>query len=158
MARKDTSMTGEETRAFLEEGRTLQVATIGRDGVPHLAPMWYVIDDGTVVFRSYSKSQKIVNLRRDPRLTVLVEAGAAYGELRGVMITGTAELVDDPGYVLTLYGKIAERYPLMGGQPAGLDPEALRAAFGRLAAKNTAVLVHPARVITWDHTRLAGSY
>ncbi len=78
MARKDISMTADEREAFLSEGmKTLQVATIGRDGSPHVAPMWFVLDDGKVAFRSFTKSQKIVNLQRDPRLTVLVETGTA---------------------------------------------------------------------------------
>ena len=89
MARKDISMTPEEVVEFLSTGRkTLQVATIGKEGVPHVAPMWFVVDDGKVVFRSFTKSQKIVNLQRDQRLTVLVETGDTYETLRGVMITG----------------------------------------------------------------------
>ncbi|NIU68002.1 MAG: PPOX class F420-dependent oxidoreductase, partial [Actinobacteria bacterium] len=63
-------------------------------------PMWYVVEDGKVVFRSFTKSQKIVNLQRNPKLTVLVEQGLAYDDLQGVMIQGTATLVDDPAYVL----------------------------------------------------------
>ena len=91
MARKDISMTPDEMHEFLSSGRkTLQVATIGKAGVPHVAPMWFVLDDGKIVFRSFTKSQKIVNLHRDPRLTVLVETGDTYETLRGVMITGSA--------------------------------------------------------------------
>ena len=79
-------MTPDEVIDFLSSGRkTLQVATIGKDGVPHVAPMWFVVDDGKVVFRSFTKSQKMVNLQRDQRLTVLVETGDTYETLRGVM-------------------------------------------------------------------------
>lgn len=159
MARKDISMTGTEVQRFLSEGaRVLHVATIGRDGAPHLAPMWFVMDDGRAVFRSFTKSQKIVNLRRDPRLTVLVETGGAYAELKGVMIRGTARLVDDPDYVLGIYGALAARYPMVGDEAVTLDPDALEAAFGRYAAKNTAVIVEPDKVTSWDHTKLGGSY
>ena len=158
MARKDITMTAEEIQAFLETGHTVQVATNGPDGRPHLAPMWYVVENGKVVFRSFTKSQKIVNLQRDPKLTVLVERGLAYAELQGVMIRGTARLVDDPGYVLDLYGKLAAKYAMVGDEPVELDPDALEAAFGRFAPKNTAVIVEPEHTVTWDHTKLGGVY
>ncbi len=157
MARKDITMTDAEILEFLGASRNLQVATVGKDGWPHVAPMWYTLRDGNVVFRSFTKSQKIVNLRRDPRLTVLAEDGVAYEELRGVMIKGKAELVDDPAYVLEIYGDLTGRYPMVpGGQR--LTGEALEAAFGRFATKNTAVIVHPERTVTWDHTKLGGAY
>ena len=159
MARKDISMTDAEVQEFLTSGaKVLQVATIGRDGAPHLAPMWFVVDDGRVVFRSFTKSQKIVNLQRDPRLTVLVETGDTYETLRGVMIKGRAELVDDPDYVLEIYGRLGARYPFAGDTPVELDPDALEAAFGRFAPKNTAVVVEPESITSWDHTKLQGSY
>lgn len=158
MARKDITMTPGEVQDFLESGHTLQVATIGPDGAPHLAPMWYVVEEGKVVFRTFSKSQKIVNLRRDPRLTVLREQGLAYAELQGVMIKGTATLVDDPAYVLEMYRRLAAKYPMVGDAPVHLDDEALEQAFGRFASKNTAVIVEPEKVVTWDHTKLGGAY
>ena len=152
-------MTPDELTEFLSSGRkTLQVATIGKDGMPHVAPMWFVLDDGKVVFRSFTKSQKIVNLRRDPRLTVLVETGDTYETLRGVMITGTATLVEDPAYVLELYGRLGARYPFAGDEPIELDPDALEAAFGRFAPKNTAVVVEPEKIVSWDHHKLGGAY
>jgi PPOX class probable F420-dependent enzyme len=158
MARKDISMTPAELQAFLDEEQILQVATIGPDGSPHLVPMWYVMEEGRIVFRSFSKSQKITNLRRDPRLTVLVERGAAYAALQGVMIKGRARLDADPGYVLALYGCLAAKYPMVGDTPIELDPGALEAAFGKFATKNTAVIVEPDRIVSWDHTKLGGAY
>jgi PPOX class probable F420-dependent enzyme len=159
MARKDITMTGDEILSFLAEARrVLQVATLGRDGGPHLAPMWFAMDDGKIAFRSFTKSQKIVNLKRDPRLSVLVESGDTYAELRGVMIRGTATLVTDPAYVLKIYGLLAARYPMVGNEPAHLDSSALEAAFGRFAPKNTAVIVEPDSVASWDHTKLGGAY
>ena len=159
MARQDISMTGDEVQSFLSSGaKVLQLATIGTDGAPHLAPMWFVMEHGKIVFRSFAKSQKIVNLRRDPRLTVLVETGDAYAELQGVMIKGEATLVDDPEYVLQIYGELAARYPMVGDEPVALDADALEAAFGRYAPKNTAVIVEPDSVVSWDHTKLGGRY
>ena len=158
MARKDITMTADEIHAFFAESMTLQVATIGKDGFPHVAPMWFVVEDNRVVFRSFSKSQKIVNLERNPKLTVLIESGLDYSELRGVMIKGEARLITDRDYVLAMYGKLAARYPMINDEPVDLDPEALEAAFGRMADKNTAVVVEPVKIISWDHRKIGGGY
>jgi hypothetical protein len=124
--------------------------------------MWYFVDEeGQIVFRSFTKSQKIVNLQRDSRLTVLVETGLAYAELKGVMVEGVGRLVDgadDPGFVLESYRRLTARYPMVGPEPVELDDDALEAAFGRFAAKNTAVVVEPKRITSWDHTKLGGGY
>ena len=159
MARKDITMTATAIQDFLSAGRkVLQVATLGKDGAPHLAPMWFVMDEGRIVFRSFTKSQKIVNLQRNPKLTVLVETGDDYSQLQGVMIKGTALLVTDPDYVLSIYGGLAAKYPMINDAPIELDTDALEAAFGRFASKNTAVVVEPMKTITWDHTKLGGGY
>ena len=158
MARKDITLSPSELSEFLEAGQILQVASIGPDDFPHLAPMWYVVKDGKLVFRSFSKSQKILNLRRNPKLSVLVESGDTYAELRGAMIRGTATLVDDRDFVLEMYGALAAKYPMVGDRPVRLDPEALEAAFGRFAEKNTAVVVEPVKTASWDHTKLGGAY
>jgi PPOX class probable F420-dependent enzyme len=158
MARKDITMSDTEILEFLEEARVLQVATIGKDGAPHLAPMWFVVDNGAIVFRSFTKSQKIVNLQRDPRLTVLAETGDVYEELRGVMIRGNARLLTDPAAVLATYGRLAAKYAMVGPEPVELDPDALEAAFGRFATKNTGVVVEPIKVTSWDHRKLGGAY
>jgi PPOX class probable F420-dependent enzyme len=151
-------MSESEALEFLAGGHTLQVATVGADGYPHLAPMWYILREGKVTFRSFTKSQKIVNLKRNPRLTVLVETGDSYEELRGVMIKGLATLVDDRDFVLEIYRRLAAKYSMVGGEQVNMSAEALEAAFGDYAAKNTAVVVEPERVISWDHTKLAGAY
>jgi len=159
MTRKDITMTDAEIATFLsEDARVLQVATIGKDGAPHQAPMWFTMDDGKVVFRSFTKSQKIVNLMRDPRLSVLVEAGETYARLRGVMIQGTANLITDPEYVLKIYGALAARYATMGDEPVEMDEQSIENVFGRFASKNTVVVVEPTRITSWDHSKLGGAY
>ena len=160
MARSDITMTPAEIRDFIAAGHTLQVATLGPDGLPHLAPMWYFPRGDTVAFRSFTKSQKIVNLRRDPRLTVLLETGERYEELRGLMIKGTAELVDDREAVVAAYAEMAVRYDYPAGSAAQgeIDPETAEQMFGRYAGKNTLVTVRPERVISWDHRKLGGAY
>ena len=148
MARPDIALTESEVSECLDAGRTLQVATIGRDGYPHLTTLWYVVVDGLIAFRSFRKSQRVANLRRDPRLTVLIEDGDSVVNLRGVMIQGRARLVDDRDLVLRLYGEVTEKYEGVRVEPEGWD-----AVFGVWADKNIAVLVEPNRVATWDHTK-----
>ncbi|MDH5371615.1 MAG: pyridoxamine 5'-phosphate oxidase family protein [Acidimicrobiia bacterium] len=155
MPRQDITITSEEIETFLSEGWNLQVATVGTDGWPHLTTLWYTIDNGLIVFRSFSRSQRIVNLRRDPRLTVLVETGAIYEELRGVMVRGRAELSNERAQVLKAYGAIAAKYQF-GGNP--LDPEVIEALFGGHADKNTVVTIHPEHTTSWDHRKLGGRY
>ena len=154
-------MTDAEVQQFLGSGHTLIVTTVGKDGHPHSAPMWFWVEDGKPAFRSFTKSQKIVNLQRDRRITVLMEEGRAYAELKGVMIRGTARLVDgadDPARLLEAYGRLAAKYPMVGDEPVELEADALEAAFGRFAPKNTLVIVEPERIASWDHTKLGGSY
>ena len=159
MARKDITMNDAEIQEFLGSGaRILEVASINKDGTPHLAPMWFTLDDGRIVFRSFTKSQKIVNLMRDLRLSVLVEAGDGYAQLQGVMIRGTATLVTDPQYVLGIYGRLAARYAMLGDEPVDMDDQSLENAFGRFAPKNTAVIVKPTKVTSWDHSKLGRAY
>jgi PPOX class probable F420-dependent enzyme len=159
MVRKDISMTDTEILEFLTEGsKVLQVATIGKDGMPHLAPMWYVMDGDRIVFRSFTKSQKIVNLMRDPRLSVLAEEGDSYAELRGLSIRADAELIVDPSYIVETYRKLTAKYAFFDDGPTEVPAEAAEATFGPFAPKNTAVIVNPITTASWDHRKLGGSY
>lgn len=141
-------MNEEEVWRFLEEAHHLQVATIGRDGSPHLMTLWFAVSDGVLVFPSYTKSQKVVNLARDPRIAVLAEAGATYAELRGVSINGRAELVDTDPLRIELLQRIYGRY-----YPERSEAE-LREMAQSGSRKRTLVLVHPERVRSWDHRKL----
>src|SRR5689334_13881107 len=118
-ARSAIRMTDEEISAFLAEPRTLNIATVGRDGAIHIVAMWFAVQDNCPVFTTYSKSQKVTKLRRDPRLSALVEAGESYQTLRGVEFIGRAEIIDDPDEVLGLVIDIGVRY---GARGAGQDP------------------------------------
>lgn len=160
MARRDITMSEEELLEFLNEGqKILQVASNDEDGHPHLVPMWFVVEDGKVVFRSFSKSQKILNLRRDPKVAVLVEEGKDYSELQGVMIKGDATLVDDADFCLDLYVALADRYSFFAGVEPGSTPEQeVREFFSGHAAKQTAVIVEPVEVVSWDYRKLGGGY
>lgn len=143
-------MTDDEVAAFLDEQRTMTLATLDRDGWPHLAAMWYVRRDGDLWFWTYGKSKKAVNLRRDPRLTCLVEAGEGYGELRGVSLTGRAVLVTDPDAVAEVGLALAARY---GGMGTG-DDQAARDGVLAQAPKRVAARVAVERTASWDHRKL----
>ena len=150
--RASIALTSEEQEQFLDEGWTLQVATNGPGGFPHLAPMWYVMIDGVIHFTTFSKSQKILNLRRDPRISVMLETGQAYEELRGLVIRGSAEIDEDVETTAGVMSVVANKYR---GMPIPTDtPEAALPA----AAKRVTVRVRPERVYSWDHTKLGGRY
>src|SRR5690242_19896359 len=108
--RDQITMTPAEIEAFLDSERTMQVASINADGTPHLVAMWFARYGGELVFWTYAKSQKVVNLRRDPRLTVMVESGEKYGELKGVTIYGTARIVEDLDEVFAFGDVVYQRY------------------------------------------------
>jgi PPOX class probable F420-dependent enzyme len=151
-SRRDAvKMTDEEIEAFLEGGRDLQVASINADGTPHLVTMWYAMRDGEIAFWTYAKSQKVVNLRRDPRLTVLVATGEVYEQLKGVSISGRAELVDDPAEVLRYGEAVYERY-------WGPMNETVRDGVRAMGAKRVVIVVKPEKVVSWDHSKLGGAY
>ena len=141
-------MTDEEALAFLEAEKTVICATNGRDGYPHLMPLWYLLRAGTLWAWTYAKSQKVRNLERDARCTLQVEAGDTYDQLRGVMIK--AEAVIHREHLLELGVEIFERYT---GGPG--DPEALRGQAG----KRVGLRFVPRRIASWDHRKLgAGVY
>ena len=144
-------MNDEEIRAFLEEQRTLQVATIDHDGWPHLIAMWYVLMHDQIVFWTYAKSQKIVNLRRDDRLTCLVETGERYDELRGVQIKGRAIISDDRETVQRVGEAIWERY-------TGPLNDTTRQMVAAQAAKRVVISVKSVEIVSWDHRKLGGGY
>jgi PPOX class probable F420-dependent enzyme len=152
--RQQIAMTDDERTAFLDEQRVLNVATIGSTGHPHLVAMWYAILDGHPSFWTFGKSQKIVNLRRDPRITALVESGDSYGELRGVELVGTARIVEDFDEIVAIGRAVAAKYQ---GTEVASSPEVLAFLEGQ-ARKRVGVVIDVDRVVSWDHTKLAGSY
>ena len=142
------AMTPDEVVAFLAEQRTVTCATLGRDGWPHLMPLWYVVRAHDLWAWTYAKSQKVRNLERDPRCTLQVEAGATYDQLRGVMVKAEAVIHREFDVVAALGEEIAVR---CGG--AALDAGA-RGYVHRQAAKRVALQFRPHESATWDHRKL----
>jgi PPOX class probable F420-dependent enzyme len=150
--RGEIKMTDDELWKFIEERKSMQVATIGADGAPHLTTLWFAIVDGDIVFETFTKSQKVMNLRRDPRIAVLFEDGLSYNELRGVSINARAVLHDDP--------KVVHPYALavMRRNNPQIPPEHLEGAAKMMASKRTAVVIKPEKIVSWDHRKLGGGY
>ena len=144
-------MTSEEMTQFISEQKSLQVATLNKDGTPHLSTLWFGIVDDEIVFETYTKSQKIVNLHRDSRIALLLEDGLEYEKLRGVTINGTAELYSQPEDVQKYAAAVIARNH-------GIDLADASNAAAALANKRTAVVVKAEKVISWDHTKLGGTY
>ncbi len=145
-------MSDDERRAFLADRKVVTCATIGPNGRPHLMPLWYVLDGDELRGWTYAKSQKAKNLERDPRATLQVEDGVLYHELRGVMMECDVELERDTdsvaGHGLALFGRFA---------PEGL-PEATREMVRKQAAKRVGLRFVPTRTVSWDHSKLGGTY
>ncbi len=143
-------MTEAEIEGFLAENMKVQIATIGPDGMPHLTTLFYVIEDGQLAFWTYGASQKVVNLRRDPRISCLVEGGEDYFELRGVSIQGTARLIEQYDDIRALGAKVARR--MAGGVDLGDFGDDI---VEKQARKRVGIVVEPRKVASWDHAKMA---
>jgi uncharacterized pyridoxamine 5'-phosphate oxidase family protein len=154
--RSSIKMTDEELSAFLAENRKVQIATIGKDGAPHLVTMFYTLWEGKIAFTTYKTSQKVLNLQRNPVMTCLVETGTDYNELRGASLTGTVTITDDPE-VLHPIG-ITVGHQIIGLEPpkdpAEADPAIVEGIL-HMMRKRVAVILEPTRVRSWDHAKLA---
>lgn len=143
-------MEASEINALVAQARIAVLATIGPDGVPDPVPMWFVIRDGDLWMRTYARSQKAHNLRRDPRVSVLVEDGDRYADLRGVQFTGRMELHDDLDLICDIVADLLIKYE-------GLDPSdrpSVMAAYRPTAAKQVAMRLVVERTASWDHAKI----
>ena len=149
MSRRDQiRMSNDEVLAFLEEQMVMTIGTIGPSGRPHLMALWYVPDGLGMTGWTYAKSQKAKNLERDPRATIQVETGVQYQELRGVMMECDVQLDSDAEpYGLALF----ERY-------AGTLDESVTAMVEKQAPKRVGLRFTPTRIVSWDHSKLGGTY
>jgi PPOX class probable F420-dependent enzyme len=140
-------MSDDEITEFVAASRAGTLATIGGDGQPHLTAMWYGVVDGEIWFETKAKSQKAVNVGRDPRVTFLLEDGETYDTLRGVSFEGVAEIVDDPELVFRVGVSVWERYN-------GPYTEELRPAVDMMMNKRVGVRLRVKRTRSWDHRKL----
>ncbi len=145
--RKLIEMTPDEVDAFLAERRAMTMCSLSPDGSIHAVAMWYGFLEGCVTVETKAKSQKVQNLRRDPRLTLLFEAGDYYEELRGVELVGKAEIVEDPERVWTLGVSVFERY-------YGAYSEEVKPFIETMLRKRVAIKLNVERTVSWDHRKL----
>ncbi|HWE55861.1 MAG TPA: PPOX class F420-dependent oxidoreductase [Acidimicrobiales bacterium] len=145
--RSQIMMSDEEIEAFLNEERTATMCSMHPDGSIHAVAMWYGFLDGVITVETKGKSQKVQNLKRDPRITFLVEAGDKYEELRGVEIVGRARVIEDPDAIWKLGISVWERY-------IGPFDDSQRDGLAMMLNKRVLVTIDIDKVVSWDHRKL----
>lgn len=144
-------MSKEEMTSFLKNQISLQIGTINKDGSPHLTTMWYFYDGNSFIFHTYTKSQKIINLKRDSRITVLTETGSQYSDLQGIIAYGEVEIIngkDSPEEVIKYMDLVGNKY--IKGEDSAQYLEGMKLQ----APKRSVVIIKPSKFISWDHSKL----
>src|SRR5436853_6568959 len=143
--RRQIQLSPDELAAFFRERKKAALATIGKDGFPHVVAMNYFARDGAFYMTSYGKAQKVVNVRRNPKVALMMESGDTYAELRGVMIRGHCEILEDERAVKAAFeGRVEAQ-----SNPSPVQPGAQASAPKRVVLK-----IVPEKVISWDHRKL----
>ncbi len=149
--RDKIKMSEEEITTFLQNQISLQIGTINKDGSPHLTTMWYLYDGDNFIFHTYTKSQKIINLQRDSRITVLTEAGSQYSDLKGIIVYGEVEIIsgkDSPEEVVKYMDIVGNKY--IKGEDSAQYLEGMKLQ----APKRSVVVIKPSKFISWDHSKI----
>jgi nitroimidazol reductase NimA-like FMN-containing flavoprotein (pyridoxamine 5'-phosphate oxidase superfamily) len=154
--RDQIRMTEDEVRAYLAGQQVINVASVGPNGRPHLAPLWYFPHEDGVATWTYGTSQKAKNLRRLPEATVLIEDGDSYEKLRGVSFEADVRIIEDTEEVTRMGITLMQRYA--GAQPGDPVPGELRAFISGQAPKRVGLVFRPTKTVSWDHTKLGGTY
>lgn len=147
--RREIEFTPAEREAFLSQPHTAAFATLDKDGFPHVVAMGYLYKDGAIYMTSYGKAQKVLNARRNPKVGVMVETGKRYAELRGVMIRGNCEVIDDPERVQATMRELGQRQQGEAAVPRTANSS---------APKRVVLKVTPIKIASWDHSKLGGKY
>jgi PPOX class probable F420-dependent enzyme len=149
MRRREIELTAEEQAVFLRETHKAALATLDKDGFPHVVAMGFLAKDGAIYMTSYAKAQKILNIRRNSKVGLMIETGQRYADFRGVMIRGHCEIFEDLELVETTIRAVAAK------QAVGVAPQSEAVASAR---KRVVLKVTPEKVTSWDHTKLGGKY
>jgi PPOX class probable F420-dependent enzyme len=147
--RRQIQLTPNEQAAFLREHRKAALATVDQNGFPHLVAMNFVAKDGRFYMTSYAKAQKVVNIQRNPKVGLMVEAGNNYAELRGVMVRGHCEIIEGADAVRSVFAAMAEARGTTYQRPS---------AAADSATKRVVLKIVPEKVTSWDHSKLGGMY
>jgi PPOX class probable F420-dependent enzyme len=148
--RPEIQLSEQERDAFLSEPHKAALATIDKDGFPHVVAMGYRYKDGIIYMTSYGKAQKVLNVRRNPKVGVMVEVGNLYSEYRGVMIRGNCEVIEDPQVVRETMGIV--------GRSETARAASIPSGAASSAPKRVVLKITPEKIATWDHTKLGGKY
>lgn len=150
MKRRDQiKLTPEQQTAFLRDAKKAALATLDKDGFPHVVAMNFLARDGAILMTSFGEAQKVINIRRNPKVAVMVETGRTYSDLCGVMIRGECEVIEDSATVEATMRAILQKDS--GDAVLGRGP--LRSASKRVVLK-----VVPKKIASWDHSKLGGHY
>ncbi len=141
-------MTPEELDEFLTAQRTCRVATVSADGAPHVSTLWFAWDGKSLWLYSITRSKRWADLRRDPRVAVVIDAGEEYGDLRGVEVSGSVEFVGEAPRTGEPHSELVAVERLFARKNFGLEemPHDGRHAWLRLTPESTA---------SWDFRKLA---
>ena len=148
-------MSIEDISRYLKESRTIILVSNGKNGYPHPMPMWYAVDDeNTVYMTTFKKSQKIKNLKRDPRVALLVESGDSYDQLKSVLIYTKVDLIEDLEKTRDILMKIS----IQRGDLSDDSDETIRQGMLKTAGKRMGMMFTPEKIVSWDHSKLGGVY
>jgi PPOX class probable F420-dependent enzyme len=147
--RRQIQLSSEEQATFLREHRKAALATIDKDGFPHVVAMNFLIKGGAFYMTSYAKAQKVMNIRRNPKVALMVEAGETYSELRGVMVRGRGEIIEGEAAVRATFAEMAAARGTPGERPSGSVDS---------APKRVVLKISPEKIVSWDHSKLGGGY
>ena len=145
--RRQIQLSATEQAAFLAANRKAALATLDRDGYPHLVAMTYGVKEGVFYMTSYAKAQKVLNILRNPKVGLMIEAGTNYAELKGVMVRGVCDIVEGEEAVRDAWAIIS-----------GASNTPRRKETNDSAAKRVVLKVTPLRITSWDHPKLGGRY
>ena len=149
--RNAIQLTPQECDEFLRQARTIVLSTIDQRGYPHSVAMWYVMDGECCLMTTYTKSQKAMNVRRNPKVALMAESGTTYDTLKGVLIRGRAELINDVDFCVRVLARVHQKM-------SGSMPEGIEAALQAQARKRVVIKVNPEHISSWDHSKLGGTY
>jgi PPOX class probable F420-dependent enzyme len=152
--RSQITLTPDEQAAFLREPHKAALATLDKDGFPHVVAMSFLAKDGAIYMTSYAKAQKVLNIRRDPRVGVMIETGRQYSEFRAVMIRGHCEVIEDAALVESIIRDVAAKQAGPAAPPSAAPPSGATTS----APKRVALKIVPEKIASWDHTKLGGRY
>ena len=147
--RRQIQLSPDEQAVFLREHRKGALATFDPNGFPHLVAMNFLMKDGAFYMTSYRKAQKVVNIQRNPKVALMVEAGDKYSELQGVMVRGRCEIIDGAEAVRATFAAMAEARGATTERPRGSADS---------APKRVVLKIIPEKITSWDHRKLGGAH